>query len=961
MLKKILYGVVVFITLLLGAAIALPIIYKDKIKTIALEEINNTLNATVGIGDISLSLFRNFPNFSFGLQDFTVVNHSPFEGDTLARIQDFRFEIDIMSVFRGEDLEITSISIDGADLVLRMLADGSVNWDIMLGEAVASAEETPAETHGDFIFAIKKYSFTNINLEYDDAFYQQKAVIRGMRHVGSGDFTLDDFVLKTMTEIQSLDYAYEGVKYISKARGKFDVPIAINMPAFSFTFTDNDLYLNELNLKFAGVVAMPAADISMDIQFNSPQSDFRALLSVVPGVFNPYFENIQTSGKFSFDGKMKGVYNEASLPSFDFKLKVDNGFFQYPDLPAAVTGIQMNVQIANPNGDLDATVVDLKTFKLDLGNNPFSLRLKLTRPVSDPSIDAAFKGSINLAEVKDWYPLEEVKALKGFFQGDLEAKGRMSAIEQNRYNDFTLVGEMSLNDFYTEYEGFDQGIQIKKSSLNFNPQFVRLNKFDLIIGASDLSATGKIDNLIAYYLGDEVLKGSFSLRSNLLNINEMMGTEEASTSPDEPASDATALALIEIPANIDFAVNADLKKLLYDNMEISNLRGALVLRDQSIGFREVNMGLLGGAVQLAGTYSSKDLKKPYFNFNLGLQGFGLQETFNTFNTMNAIAPVGAYAKGKFSLGMGVEGILLNDMTPNLNTLAGGGFMKIPDAVLSGYKPLDKLAEALKMNQLKKLALKNVNLSFEFEEGRVYVQPFDLMVDDIKMTVYGSNGFDQSIDYAINMDVPREMLGGADKLMQDLGTQANSRGVNLQMAPTIKVKVKLTGSVTEPKIAVDLADITDGAVANLKQQALDELERRKKELENKAKEEAERLKRELDNQKKEAEQKGREELEKQKQRAQQEADKILAEARVQSDRIRAEGKRAADVIRKEADAAAKKLVQQAGNPIQKLAAEKAGDKLRKEANEKAIKVEQEANAKADLVMQEAQQRASNLRN
>lgn len=961
MLKKILYGVLVFIVLLIGAAIALPIIYKDKIKSLALEEINNTLNATVDVNDFRLSLFRSFPNFSFGLQDLTIINNAPFEGDTLARIEDFQFEIDIMSVIRGEDLEIKSISINGADFLLRMLADESVNWDIMLEEEDPIAEDSLAGTAGDFKFAINKYSLKNVNLVYDDAYYNQKAVIRNMRHVGSGDFTLDDFVLKTMTEIASLDYSYEGVKYISEATGKFDVPIAINMPAFSFTFTENDLYLNELNLKFAGVVAMPEDDISMDIEFKSPQSDFRALLSVVPGVFNTYFKDIKTSGKFIFDGKMKGIYSDNSLPAFNFKIGVDNGFFQYPDLPAAVKDIQMDLQIINPNGELDATVVDLKTLKLDLGNNPFALRMKSATPISDPSIDAAFKGSINLAEVKNWYPVEEVKALKGFFKGDLEAKGRMSAIEQNRFNDFKLIGEMSLNDFYTEYEGFDQGIEINESSLSFSPQFVSLNKLTLTIGSSDLSATGRIDNLIQYYFDEDVLKGSFLLRSKLLNLNEMMGTETAETSPDEPASETTALAVIEIPANIDFKVNADLKKLLYDNMEINNLQGALVLRDQAIGFNDVNMGLLGGAVQLAGTYSSKDKMKPIFNFNLGLQGFGLQETFNTFNTMKSIAPIGAYAKGQFSTGMAVEGVLLQDMTPNLNTLAGGGFMKIPDAVLSGYKPLDKLAEALKLNQLKQLALKNVNLSFEFEQGRVYVQPFDLKVDDIKMTVYGSNGFDQSIDYAINMEVPRAMLGGADKLMADLGKQASARGLNLQLSSTINVKVKMTGSVTDPKITVDLADMTDGAAANLKQQALDELERRKKELEDKAKQEAERLKLELEKKKKEAEQKGREELEKQKQRANQEAEKILAEAKVQSDRIKSEGKRAADVIRKEGDEAAKKLVQEASNPIQKLAAEKAGDALRKEANTKANKVEQEANGKADQLMQEAQQRANKLLN
>jgi uncharacterized protein involved in outer membrane biogenesis len=121
MFKKILIGISAFIALILVAAIVLPIIYKDKIKSLAVEEINKSLKATVSLGDVSLSLFRNFPNFSFSMEDFTIINHAPFEGDTLAHMGDFRFEIDLMSVLSGADLNIKSIAIADANFNLKML------------------------------------------------------------------------------------------------------------------------------------------------------------------------------------------------------------------------------------------------------------------------------------------------------------------------------------------------------------------------------------------------------------------------------------------------------------------------------------------------------------------------------------------------------------------------------------------------------------------------------------------------------------------------------------------------------------------------------------------------------------------------------------------------------------------------------------------------------------------------
>ncbi|MBA4304033.1 MAG: hypothetical protein C0424_07395 [Sphingobacteriaceae bacterium] len=959
MLKKILLVIGGLIFILLAAAIVLPIVYKDKIKALLVEEVNTNLRATVSLGDVGLNLFRSFPNFSLTVDNFVVANHAPFEGDTLANIGKFRFEIDLLSVLGGGDLEIKSISMADARLHLRMLADESVNWDITIPDTTA-VEQLPEEP-SQFAFAIQKYALENVDIIYEDDYFKQSAQLLGVNHKGSGDFTQDDFVLKTFTEVASFSYAFEGVRYISKAKGKFDVPIAINMPAFSFTFTENDLYLNELNLKFAGVVAMPADDISMDLTFNTPQSDFRALLSVVPGMFNEYFKDIKTSGKFVFDGKMKGVYNDTSMPAFDFKLLVDKGYFQYPALPAAVKNINMDLAIVNPNGDLDATTVNLKDLSMDLGGNPMQLKLFSSTPMSDPFVEASFKGALDLAEVKNWYPVDAVKSLKGQFSGDLTARGNMSAIDQQRYTDFTLDGSMTLRDFYTVYEGIEQGIQVKEASMKFSPRFVELVNFDLQMGSSDLVAKGRIDNMVTYYFNRDVLKGSFLMKSNLLHLNELMGSSESST-PDEPATESAALEVVEIPGNIDFAVMADFKRVLYDNMEISQMQGNLILRDQTLGFRDVNMGVLGGTIQMSGTYDTRKPGKPVFDFNLGMQQFSVQETFKTFVTMQKVAPIGQYTSGTFSTGFGIKGDLQQDMTPDLNSLNGGGLMKIPNATISGFKPLEKLAEVTKMQNLNRMEVKNVDLSFEFEEGRVFIQPFEVLYQDMKLTIFGSNGFDQSIDYTINMEVPRAKLGAANTLMQSLSKQAAARGVNLELSPNVNIKVKMTGTVTDPKVSADLAEMTSGAAGNLKQQALDELDRKKKELEDKAKAEAERLKQELDAKKRQTEQKAKDELAKKRQQAQAEADRLISQAEQQATRLRAEGKSAADVIRKQSNETADKLIRDAGsNPVKKLAAEKAAQQIRKEGEQKAQRTEQEANQRADQLLAEARRRADALLN
>jgi len=954
MKKKIGLTLLGLLVLLLAFALIIPIIYKDKIKAAALKAVNENLNAQVSFGDMSVSLFRDFPQLSLSVKDFVVVGVDTFALDTLANVGDFSISLNIMPLIRGEDLNIRKIKVANAKFHVRVLESGQANYDIMKPDtATVEAVDTAAS---DFKFAIQSYVLKNVDLVYDDRFYAQKAVLLGIDHEGSGDFTRDDFVLKTKTEIKSVTYAYAGATFISKATANLDVPIAINMPNFSFTFTDNDLYLNELNMKLSGVFSMPGDDMVMDMKFNTPQSDFKALLSVVPGMFDEYFKDIKTKGKFVFDGMLKGVYNDNSMPAFNFVLGVDKGYFQYPDLPAAVNDIMMDLKITNPTGDLDATIIDLKQFSMDMAGNPIDLRLYTTKPISDPTINAALNARIDFDKVKQFIPGDRVKELTGRFTAAVTASGRVNAIEQQKYNDITVNGELLLEQFFVSSADFQDGVKIEKMAMVFSPQFVVLHDFNAKMGTSDIRANGRIDNLLSFYFGEDKLRGTFNVNSNLLNLNELMG-DATETTADSPATESAALTVIEIPNTVDFKLNANFKKVIYDNMEITNLQGDLLVRDQKVGFQDVGLNLLGGSIQTSGSYSAQNIKKPAVAFNIGMQDFDIKETFTTFVTMQKIAPIGQYTSGRFSTGFDLNGFLLQDMTPDLNSLRGGGLVKIPNATISGFKPLEKAADVLKMNNLRSLSLKNVNLSFEFDNGRVYVQPFEIEQQGIKMTVSGSNGFDMSIDYTLQMDVPRELLGPANTMVNGLLSKAAEKGVNVNVSKTVGVNVRMTGLVNDPKVDVSLANMATGAGDDLKQQALDELERRKKELEDKARAEAEKVKAEFDRQRQEAEAKGRAEIEKKKQQARAEADKILADAQVQANRIKTEGKNAADVIRREGEANANKLVAEAGsNPIKKAAAEKVAQGMRKQANDKANQLEQEANQRADNFMAEARRKA-----
>jgi len=100
-----------------------------------------------------------------------------------------------------------------------------------------------------------------------------------------------------------------------------------------------------------------------------------------------------------------------------------------------------------------------------------------------------------------------------------------------------------------------------------------------------------------------------------------------------------------------------------------------------------------------------------------------------------------------------------------------------------------------------------------------VKPFNLKVKDIDMQVGGMHGFDQSIDYIIGMKVPRKYLGtNGNTLVNNLASQANSKGIPITLSDMIDLNVKMGGSIANPVIKTDLKQTAGDVTKELKQQA-----------------------------------------------------------------------------------------------------------------------------------------------
>jgi hypothetical protein len=318
---------------------------------------------------------------------------------------------------------------------------------------------------------------------------------------------------------------------------------------------------------------------------------------------------------------------------------------------------------------------------------------------------------------------------------------------------------------------------------------------------------------------DQPLKGTVNVTADKMNLNDWMGTD---TTTSASSASAPAPAPFIVPANIDLTINTKADKVKYDRVEYNKINGTLLLADETIKLQNVRTEALDGTMNFNGSYSTKANKKdPAISINYDVKDLDVQKTFYAYNTIQKLMPIGQFLAGKLQSQLTMTGNLNGNMLPDLNTLSGKGNLLLIEGLLKKFAPLEKLANALQIDHLKSITLRDVKQFIEFANGKVLVKPFNVKISDIEMQIGGLHGFDQSIDYIIEMKVPRKYLGNeGNNLVNGLISQATSKGIPVKLSDMIDLSVKMGGSITSPSIKIDLQKVVGDAADELKEQAKD---------------------------------------------------------------------------------------------------------------------------------------------
>ena len=789
---KILAGVII---VMLALMIVVPYFFKDQILEKVKTEMNDALDATVEVGDVSLSLFRDFPNLYVEIRDVAVIGQADFQGDTLVVLNRFYTGVDLASVIRGNQLKVGSIVVDRARVNARVLENGRANWNIVKStDEVADSTKVDSDKSSDFSVLFDQVRLTKCALMFEDASQKVSFGVDQLDLSLSGDFSVKSTNLTINTTLAGVEVVRDDVKYLKHGTIGLEAVVAADLEKMSFTFMENRLSLNNLEFMLDGRMGVLENGYDMDLKLKATKTDFKTLLSLVPDLFKTDMKGIETTGELSMDGFARGEYYEDHLPAFGVNLKVGQAQFKYPDLPKSVDNISLDVQVNNPGGNADHTVVDVNRVHFEVAQNPFDASMHIMTPVSDPQIKGVFKGVIDFAQVRDAIPMDSVK-ISGKVTADVSFDGRLSSIEKERYQEFSAKGDVKLKDFAFTTKSFPQEIKVLNSVLNFTPRYINLKSFDSRIGKSDVQLSGKIQNYIPYALKGKTLIGNFLLTSNEMDLNEFMSEQDLEATK-EATTDTIPLTVIEIPANLNLKLVSKLKKVHFDKMDIENIKGVIQVKNSVARLSDLTMDVLQGASKVNGSYDVRNVKLPSFDFALNVTDVNIASAYTSLSVIKKMIPIAMNCEGKISSNLKIASQLDQQMSPVMKTVNGKGDIRSKGVVISGAKAFDELAVLLKNDDYKNISVSQFNLDFVVKDGNVEVLPFKTRLAGQEATIYGTQGVDGKLNFTMDMKIPKKELGDDINKLFDI-----LPGYDAVLE--LDVAVKISGTVSDPKVNLDL--------------------------------------------------------------------------------------------------------------------------------------------------------------
>lgn len=671
------------------------------------------------------------------------------------RMKDIKQGIDELEM--DMDLHIDGTNLDNSYASIEKLTINGLNSSLNLKGTVTGLMQSPA---------IEAYMKGNIDFTRiaSDFLHSDTLLLQG-------NMVAD---LETSFRINDL---LEGKYNNVKAIGKLDIDtlIAQSKP------NDLDIFITNVHFAVDSVKSTSrfiAGDNLLNASLNIDSMNIR------------YKEDINTNiSQLEMTAKTSPEIDTSAVISVTSHIRVDKLRSRLPDstwviarkayLAGGIRPAASNKQI--PNFIASITADSLRYFSIpmrtgaSLTNSRFTVEALPYRDAMRQRREIRQRDTTRIAAVRDTTGRTNRRDSVRKRQSDIAPVDESSQFLRN----WEVRGKASFNNARLFSRLFPLSMHMEKTEVKFDTNNITFTDAHFHAGESSFILTGELKSIRRAMLRGGTLNGEFLVASNYINCNELLqamnkgmqyAEERTSSSETEminsggvvdmdvsemqqtltTASADSIEGVFIVPPSLDMSLKLDAKRIDYSALEMQNVEGEIVMRNQSINLKKLEMDSNIGHGDITMFYTAKDKEGASAGIDMEMQGILVDKLINLYPAIDSILPMLRSFEGvldcQMSLTCGIDSTM-SVVLPSINTAC---FLRGKNMVLLDGETFAEISKTLMFKNKMKNIIDSISVDLAVKNSKIEIFPFLLEMDRYRVAVGGTHNLDMTFNYHISV-------------------------------------------------------------------------------------------------------------------------------------------------------------------------------------------------------------------
>ncbi len=743
LVKKVLFYAAVSVVAVMGIAFTLVYVYQDKIITLFVTEANKHIKTKVEVEKISLSLFDKFPQVAVSLDKVNVVEGVPDSDISLARLNKLYFTFSIWDVLRGK-YNVKELYLEDGAVYVRVLQDGSVNYDII-------KTDTTATEDGGFAFNLEQIDFNRVAIHYTDLKLNQAYEVDAHQLQAALAISTETIGIEAEGDATINTIKVGSGEYFKGKRVTLNTALQIDRLKRTIALQPSVINVENAAYEVAGTIDFAGAT-NLNLTLKGKNTSIQSMLSLLPQHITKEFNQYRSDGDVYFSGTVKGEASSKHNPEIAFSFGCRNATFYHPDVKQRVEKLSFEGSFTNgSNQNASTSALTLKNLKGSLNNRPFSGNVSY-KNFKNPTIAFDLSGMVDVAYVLGLLQLEQVRSGSGLadvkiaFSGNFnEFKARPGNSTVNTSGDITLHNvSLNLSDLPLPVNGMNGNFIFKHND-------VAVSDFKGKLGESDFVLNGMFNNVMAWLLLDNqrlFVDADFS--SNYLNFDQLL-SEKQNTPANARKGDSGYR--LEVSPNIAFNLGATVKKMQFRRFKGENIKGEVTLKNQVITTPNISVNTLGGNFAVRGSIDARQRNHIKVSTASKINNLSVDSLFYVFENFNQDFILDRNLRGTLTANIISDIYLDSQLNPKTNLLQAEIEATVRNGQLIDFAPMQKMSAFVKRSELANMRFSELHNNFYIQERTIYIPEMDIRTSLSPLpsvSISGTHTFDQDMDYKIKM-------------------------------------------------------------------------------------------------------------------------------------------------------------------------------------------------------------------